>query len=89
MNDNFAHHSANKLAARVMAGGADESARVVHLFQTALTRAPDADELRECEEFLKAYREKLAARSVPGGDVEAWSALARVVLSGNEFAFVD
>jgi hypothetical protein len=91
MNDKLAHESANKLALRVENSSADESARITFLFQIALTRAPDADEQGDCREFLKAYREKLQSRGVSArqAESEAWQALARVVLSGNEFAFVD
>lgn len=91
MNDGFAHTSASQLAQRVLASGTAETDRITLLFQTALTRAPSTEELRDCEQFLQSYRDKLTARGVAAGDreKETWSALARVLLSGNEFAFVD
>ncbi len=91
MNDPFAHSSANKLATRVIASGTDDPARLALLYQITLTRAPNADEQRECGEFLRSYRETLTARGTPAPQVEldSWSALARVMLSGNEFVFVD
>ena len=43
------------------------------------------------EEFLQKYRDKLTALKVPADQLErqAWEALARALLSGNEFVFVD
>ncbi len=91
MNDAFAHHAASKFAARVLAAKPEEPARLELAYQLALTRAPSAEELIQCTEFLKAYREKLAARGTPPpqADADAWAALARVILSSNEFAFID
>ncbi|WP_254506597.1 PSD1 and planctomycete cytochrome C domain-containing protein [Anatilimnocola floriformis] len=91
LNDPFAHQSAAKFAARVIAAKSDEPARIETIYQLTMTRSPSADEARECSEFLKAYREKLTARGVPPPQVDGdtWSALARAILSSNEFAFVD
>ncbi|QDU29525.1 Planctomycete cytochrome C [Anatilimnocola aggregata] len=91
MNDSFAHDSAAKLAALAIASQAEEPKRIEFLYQTTLTRAPNSEEVSECSDFLQKYRAALAAKGAPPPQVEpeAWSALARVLLSGNEFAFVD
>ena len=91
MNDPFAHHSAGKLAARVMAAKPEEPARIEMIYQLTMSRAPLPEEASECSEFLKTYREKLAARGTPPpqADGDAWSALARAIVSSNEFAFID
>lgn len=91
MNDSLAHASATKLAARARATSADETARLHAIYELALTRKPTDDEQTECVEFLRTYREKLSSRGTPAAEVDAaaWSALARAILSSNEFAFVD
>lgn len=91
MNDPFAHNAASKFATRVLAARLDEPARLEFAYQLTLTRALSADELSECSEFLETYRKKLAARGTPPpqAEIEAWTALARVILSSNEFAFID
>jgi hypothetical protein len=91
MNDPFAHNAASKLAARVRAGRLDEAARLEFIYQLTLNRALSGDEFSECSEFLEKYRAKLAARGIPApqAEVDSWSALARVLLGSNEFAFID
>ena len=39
--------------------------------------------------FLSTYRKKLDGNNHQGDDVAAWSALSRVLLTGNAFLFVD
>jgi hypothetical protein len=91
MNDPLAHSAAARLAARALNAATDEPARLVLIYGLALSRAPDADELGECSAFLRGYREKLTARGTVAAslELEAWSALARAILSSNEFTFVD
>ena len=91
MNDPLAHGAAAKFAGRLIAAASDAPARMELGFQLAYNRSPDATELRECQEFLQAYREKLIALNTPAAQVElqTWSAFSRALLSGNEFVFVD
>ncbi len=91
MNDPLVHASAGKLAGRVLAAAEDDPPRVELAYRLTFTRQPDESERSECREFLKAYREKLTSLKVPADQVEiqAWNALARALLSSNEFVFVD
>ena len=91
MNDPLAHAVSAKLAARVIAVASDEPSRITAAYQLAWTRPPSSDEQQECTDFLKQYRDKLAELKTPPDQAElnAWSALARVLLSSNEFVFVD
>ena len=57
--------------------------RVEHAYSLALGRAPTSDELNASLDFVAKY----AAAS--GSDHAAWSALARTLLTRNEFLFVD
>jgi hypothetical protein len=91
MNGSLAHSAAASFANRVVGSTADEAARLELAYQLAFNRSPDSDEQRECGEFLQKYRDKLTALKVPADQLErqAWGALARALLSGNEFVFVD
>ncbi len=91
MNDPLVHTEAAKFSALVLAGASDETARLALACRLAFNRPPDADEQQECANFLRGYRDKLAALTTPPNEVEpkAWTALARVLLGSNEFVFVD
>ena len=91
MNDPLAHHAAAKLAERMIAAGSDEASRIQFAFSVALGRSADSDEQKSCVDFLRNYREKLTALKSPANQIDqaAWSALARALLSSNEFVFVD
>jgi hypothetical protein len=91
MNDPLAHSAATKLAARVLASSTEESARLEFAFQLVLTRPPEREDRDAAQDFLRRYREKLTALRTPSDQIElkAWSALARALLSTNEFVFVD
>ncbi len=91
MNDPLAHLESSKFAARAIAMASDETARIAAAHQIAWNRPPSADEQQECADFLKQYRVQLAELKTPPDQVElkAWSALTRVLMSSNEFVFVD
>lgn len=91
MNDPLAHAASTKFATRLIAGAADEPGRIALAWRIALGRPADADEEQESLEFLQRYREKLSALKTPESEIElkAWGALARSLMSSNEFVFVD
>jgi hypothetical protein len=91
MNDPLAHRAAASFAERVRASAPDDPARVAFAYQLALNRSPEPDEQQECADFLRKYREKLTALKTPSDQLESksWAALARALMSGNEFVFVD
>jgi hypothetical protein len=91
MNDPLAHETAEKFARRVRAASTDDAARLAFAYQLAFDRAPSADEQAECAEFMRSYRESLTALRTPADQLEplTWAALARALISANEFVFVD
>jgi hypothetical protein len=91
MNDPLTHTVAAKFAQRVFGEAKDETARLSLAYQLTLSRAPTVEEFQECAVFLQKYRARLTALKTPANQVElqAWSAFARVLISGNEFVFVD
>ena len=91
MNDPLAHAESTKLATRAIGFATDEPARIAAAYQISWNRPPTSDEQQECADFLKQYREQLAKLKTPSDQAElkAWSALARALISSNEFVFVD
>ena len=91
MNDPLAHRAAAKFAERTLAAGSDEPSRIASAYAVAFNRPPDAEEQKSCVDFLRNYREKLTGLKSPANQIEqnAWAALARALMSSNEFVFVD
>jgi hypothetical protein len=91
MNDPLVHEESEKFAARVLAMAEGEDARIAAAYQIAWNRFPVPDELRQVAEFLNQYRDKLVELKTPPDQAErkAWFALARALMSSNEFVYVD
>jgi hypothetical protein len=91
MNDPVVHECAAGLARRVLAASGDDGARVRLAFEIAQAREPDADDFVRAGGFLARYRERLssAGRTPEEQQLGAWSAYARVLLTGNGFLYVD
>ena len=84
MNSPFIADCAAGLAGRTAAeAGTDDAARLRRTFQLTVGRDPGADEQEHLGAFLAQYR-----ASGAGGSAAAWPALAKVVLSANEFFFL-
>ena len=91
MNDPFVHAQAKKLAARLLAEGAEDAARLERAWQLAFGRSPSLLERREAEGFLVRIREALKKSGTAEAEVatQAWESYARVVLRTNEFIYID
>ncbi|MCA9179392.1 MAG: PSD1 domain-containing protein [Planctomycetales bacterium] len=83
MNSDFVHNQSEAFAHRLLRTANSAPQRVEHAYSLALGRAPTSDELNASLDFVAKY----AAAS--GSDHAAWSALARTLLTRNEFLFVD
>jgi hypothetical protein len=82
LNHDFVLTQAKSLAKRLTRDEPkDEDARIHHLFQLTFNRSPTADEMRIARTFLDRPR--------AGGPETAWRDLAHVVLSSNEFVYLD
>jgi hypothetical protein len=82
MNDPFFHGRADAAAKRFLAAAEGEAERLGLAFETVLGRPPRPEESRRCREHLNASRADL-------GEPGAWASLVRVLLSSNEFLYVD
>lgn len=79
MNDPFFHQQSSALADKTK-DEHGEPQRIASLYQLAFQRKPTSDEQNRATDFLQNY---------PADENEKWSALARVILAGNEFLHVD
>jgi hypothetical protein len=91
MNDPFIHAQSAALAHRLIAEGGTDEARIGRLFARVLGREATEAQRTAAAEFLTRYR--LAAGGSGSGDeaasLAAWSAYARVLLTSNEFLYID
>jgi cytochrome c553 len=87
MNNDFVYDQAEKLAERVYPKGSDE-ARIAEVYRLLFGRVPSKQEVDVGLQFLRTTPEKLG-NTVNGEPLTAWRQYARVLLSANEFEFVD
>ncbi|HWA96546.1 MAG TPA: PSD1 and planctomycete cytochrome C domain-containing protein [Terracidiphilus sp.] len=87
MNNPFVYDQASALADRVHDEPTDE-ARITKAYEYVYQRKPTADELQLGVKFLSTTPEK-PGYQVNGEPITAWREYARVLLTGNEFQFVD
>lgn len=91
LNDAFVHEQSRRFAARLMREAGDDRTRMDRAYQLALGRPPEADELDDGQEFLRAVRSRLEAGEEKPANVEepSWQAFTRVLFRLNEFVYVD
>jgi hypothetical protein len=87
MNDQFVFEQANKLAERVYAKPTDTD-RIQQVYRILYGRAPTPSELQLGIEFLTKNPDQ-PGETIAGSPSIAWRQYARVLLSSNEFEFVN
>jgi hypothetical protein len=87
MNNAFVYKQAGVLAERVGSEKTDKE-RIVKLYEYVYQREPSAEELELGLKFLSTTPEK-AGYAVEGEPITAWRQYARIMLSSNEFQFLD
>ena len=87
MNDPFVYEQAGRLADRVYSQP-DDGARIRQAYLLLYGRLPSAKELELGEAFLKNTPEK-PGYAVDGEPITAWKQYARILLSSNEFEFIN
>ena len=90
MNSPFVHEQAKDFAKRITTVTGDDRAKILWAFETAHGQIPEEADVQEALTFIYAYRKRLAKDSSKNDpDPQAWSALARVLLTSNQFLYVD
>jgi hypothetical protein len=91
MNNPFPRAQAEGLARRLIAGSPDHRRRVERAAELAWGRPPGSAEVEKALAYVQRYQQELAKTGVAPErlELEAWSSYARVVLTANEFVYVD
>jgi hypothetical protein len=91
MNNPFVKEQAEALARRLLAASADPAQRIGLAHELAWSRLPTPSEVAKATGYIEAYKKKLAKAGAPNEqlEVEAWTSYARVMLSANEFVYLD
>jgi hypothetical protein len=87
MNSGFVYKQADLLAKRVYPAG-DDPARIRQAYQILFDREPSPKESELGLSFLKTTP-NLKGEDINGQPTTAWREYARVLLSSNEFEFVN
>jgi hypothetical protein len=87
MNNPFIFKQAGELADRVESEP-DDRAKIVKIYAYVYQRKPSEAEIKLALEFLHTTPEK-AGYAVTGEPITAWKQYARILLSSNEFLFID
>ena len=79
------------MAKRLLALPGGDSERIQSTFEMAQTHPPGPDEITEHLSFVETYAQQAASVPSPPSDAKlaAWTGLARVLLTGNAFLYLD
>jgi hypothetical protein len=91
MNSPFMHEQSDRFAVRVGMAYDTLQERIDYAFQLAYGRAPGLEEIREAQNYLRRTRLELQAANTPADQLnqKALASYLRVVMSSNEFLYVD
>ena len=89
MNSRFVHDQANGLAKRIVADRKTTEEGVQLAFELGHGRQPSKSDFNSAVEFVTKYSDKFPGQDQVASEQQAWSALARVILTSNSFLFVD
>ncbi|MGE5192958.1 MAG: DUF1553 domain-containing protein, partial [Deltaproteobacteria bacterium] len=88
LNDPFVHARSASFAVRLMELP-DDRARLERAFELMFARPPAADDHAATARFLSEYTADLAGDPSPDRPRIAWAAWLRVLMSSNEFVYID
>jgi hypothetical protein len=88
LNDPFVHAKSARLASQLLQLP-DDRQRLERLSRLVLNRPPLPEEQTFALKFVASYQAELTGVSAAQRQERAWAALVRVLLSTNEFLFVD
>jgi hypothetical protein len=90
MNNPFAHEQAGHFAARVLADANSHRERLQLAYELAYSREPSPEEMQLGLDYLRECRGLLPPAADDASlEKAAWASYLRVLLSSNEFVFVD
>jgi hypothetical protein len=89
MNDPFMHEQAEKLAARLAAARPNADGQIGLAYQLLFARPAGGDELSTGQQYLSAMTSRMQQAAVANPSRAAMASYLRVLLSSNEFIWLD
>lgn len=91
MNSPFIHEEAARFAGWITRAASEDAGRIRFSYRRALGREPTSAEIAADTEHVRACTARLESSGLPVDqrEQEAWASHARVLLTRNEFLFVD
>jgi hypothetical protein len=89
MNSDFIRDNARSLAGRVMSAGKQPEERIRHATQLAYNRPPTKDELSDLTSYTKDYAKGMGEKDPVERELRIWTSVCRLLLSANEFVYLD
>jgi hypothetical protein len=91
MNNPFVEDQAAGFARRIIGATTEPAERIDFAYQLAWSRRPTHDESSVASQFIARAKTALAAAGTPAESLEreAWTSLAKVMLTANEFLYTD
>ncbi len=85
-NNPYLAEQSRAFAKRLTAAALSPTDRLTLALNLAWNRPPTPDELARFTAYLTAYRQQLAH---PDAELESWTSLCRVILTANEFLYIE
>ena len=91
MNNPFVLEQAQGLAERLIASSEDPRARITRAYESVWCRPPTPVEIDNGVAYAKRYADELKKAGTPADRIEqeSWTSFVRVLLSANEFLYLD
>jgi hypothetical protein len=91
MNNSFVHDQAKGFADSLLHGSSSTEERINDAHRRAWGRRATPMELDRDKAYLDTYRQQLQREAVPDEEleIESWSSLTRLMLTANEFLYVE
>ncbi|PAW90080.1 MAG: hypothetical protein B9S33_02220 [Pedosphaera sp. Tous-C6FEB] len=89
MNSDFIRDNARSLAARVVSASQQPEERIRRAHLLAYNRPPSADEFADLTAYAKDYAKSVDSKDAIEKDLRVWTSVCRLLLSANEFVYLD
>lgn len=91
MNSPFVHTQAKSFSKQILSNSDDPTIRVQNAIESVTGRRAESSEVEQSISFVEQYRQRLLSQNnaTLDAEVEAWSALARILMTSNAFLYVD
>jgi hypothetical protein len=91
MNDLFVVEQSAAIARRLIEACREPKARAELAIELAWGRPPESGESERALDFIRAADQALRSTASPvqSRELEAWSSLAKILLTANDFLYVD